>query len=483
VRRSSPTPAAAGRTRRIRISELEGHPVKGTYLLVVAVALLGVHFAAHAGNVRAVDTISDLLKAGGMAEGDVAIVSGYLRVGDGGGGMFRWSAADASGEDGGTVFRSAKANAGRWVRTLDEQSPINVRWFGVWGDGTHDDRARIQKAIYAARDANRGLYIPKGEYVCDGPLDFTHWGGISIRGEDPGNAGIAGPLGISRLVFRSVDSVGADFSGSSYGSIRGLAFCAVGGVRPKATVLLARGEAGYGSDLTFTNCNFASGSVASIFCFSAEVISLIDCRVNCGGVGGFVATGMTDYGVQSPFPNCAFSKGISLTQWTILGGEFTTGAAACIVFDGRNYSLADASIHGTYFSCDGANSCAVRFRGRCENVTFSGHRCEVPTPLQANQGFCQLDQADVHGLSIRGKMSKGPIVYGRGNMEGSHISSSNYIDLSGDLVNCDVTIYEPCEANGGKLPVSTISGKATGTRFHLYDESLRDSHIKVGAGK
>ena len=453
--------------------------VKRIFTALAVSALLWNCSGAIAGSVRAIDTLSDLLKIESMAGGDVVIVSGYMTVGDGGGGMFRWAAEKSNGEDNGIIFKSAKSESGRWVRILNEQSPVNVRWFGVWGDGNHNDHARIQKAIYTARDANRGLYFPKGDYVCEKPLDFTRWGGIRVKGEDPGNTGISGSFGISRLLFKDVKSVGADFSGSSYGSISGLAFGVIGAVRPKATVLLARGQAGYGSDLTFTNCNFASGAVASIFCFSAEVITLVDCRVNCGGAGGFIMTGMRDYGVQSPFPDCEFSKGISLTQWTIIGGEFTTGGAPCIVFDGRNYTLADASIHGTYFSCAGANSCVVKFRGRVENITFSGHRCEVPVPLQANQGFCQLDQADAHGIFIRGKISKGPSVYGKGHMEGSHISSPTNIELNGNLINCDVTIYKPGEANGGKLPVSTIVGKATGTEFHLYDESLRESHIKV----
>ena len=453
--------------------------VKYTWLTVIL--LLLIYSGVNAAGVQAVNTIHDMSQLTAMADGDVVIVSGYRSVGDGGGGIFRWAAGKSVSEDDAIVFKSEKVEDGRWIRILDEHSPVNVRWFGVWGDGEHDDHARIQKAINKARDSNRGLYFPKGDYLCEKPLDFTRWGGISVRGEDPGNTGISGNLGISRLLFRNVVTVGADFSGSSYGSIRGLAFGVIGDVRPKATVLLARGEAGYGSDLTFTNCNFASGAVASIFCFSAEVITLIDCRVNCGGAGGFLMTGMRDYGVESLFAE--FTKKISLTQWTILGGEFTSGSAPCIVFDGRKYTLADASIHGTYFSCEGANSCVVKFRGRCENITFSGHRCEVPIALQPNQGFCQLDQADVHGIFIRGKISKGPIVYGKGNMEGSQISSSTYIDLTGDLANCDITIYEPCESNSGKLPISTITGKVKYTEFHLYDKSLRESHIKIMNGK
>jgi hypothetical protein len=92
-----------------------------------------------------------------------------------------------------------------------------------------------------------------------------------------------------------------------------------------------------------------------------------------------------------------------------------------------------------------------------------------------------LALADLHGAFIRAKISKGPVIYGRGNVEGSRIESPTYIDLTGDLVNCDVTISQPCESNADTLPISTITGKATGTRFHLFDESLFASRFRIGS--
>jgi len=453
--------------------------MKKSFVGFMFFSLLSTCAGVIAGNVMSVDTISDMLKIDKMTNGDVVIVSGYMTVSDGGGGTFRWDSAKMNNEDNGIIFKSAKAESGRWIRIFDEQSPVNVRWYGVWGDGKHDDSARIQKAIYIARSSGRGVYFPKGDYVSEKPLDFTRWFGILVKGEDPGNSGISGDFGVSRLLFRDVNSVGADFSGSSYGTIKNLAFASIGNVRPKASVLIARGEAGYGSDVTFSNCNFASGTLASIFCFSGEVLTFNDCRINCGGLGGLIITGMKDYDIASPFPNCKFASGISLTTFRIVGGEFTTGAAPAIVLDGRNYTLADVWVAGTFFSLVGPNSCVVKLQGNCSNITFEGHRAEVPVPLPANLGFARLDDAEVRALSIRGKVTKGPIVYGYGIVEGSQFLSSDYIDLNGDLINCDVMISKPGEANYGRLPVTTITGKATGTIFHLYDESLRDTHIKI----
>jgi hypothetical protein len=449
---------------------------KTLIFLITALPFCELAFA----DITSVSTVSDMIKLEDMEDNDVAIVSGYHKTADGGGGMFRWEADRIRGEDNGLIFKSAFAQQGRWVRMFDENSPVNVRWFGAVGDGKIDDHRVIQKAIYTGRETNRGVYFPKGDYRVTKPLDFTRWGGIRVVGQDPGNTGISGHYGVTRLLFDGVTTVGADFSGSCYGTVNGIAFAVMDKVRPEAIVLLARSDdAGYGSDITFTNCNFAAGKIASIYCHSAEVISLIDCRVNCGGgAPGFLITGMRDYGFSgSPFSKLC--KGISLTQWTIIGGEFTSGGSPCIVFDGRNYTLADASVHGTYFSVEGENGCVVKFRGRCSNVVFSGHRCEVPRPLEENLGFCQLDEAEVHGIQITGKISKGPIVYGKGHMKGSRIFSSTYVELEGDFTGNDWTIYEPSEANGAKLPKSTIAGSIEGTRINIYDESLKKEKIQA----
>jgi len=139
-------------------------------ILLVIFCLFFSYYKVTAGSVQAVNTINDLQKIEMMNEGDIVIVSGYLKIGDGGGGIFRWNSQKSDYDDGGIIFKSTKSESGRWLRILEEQSPINVRWFGVWGDGNHNDYLRIQKAINTARDNHLGIYISKGDYVCENSL-------------------------------------------------------------------------------------------------------------------------------------------------------------------------------------------------------------------------------------------------------------------------------------------------------------------------
>lgn len=409
--------------------------------------------------------VSDLLQLDQRSPGDVAIVAGYSQPEDGGGGMFRWDAARDSGENGGTIVKIVEAGRGRWVRMFSEHSAVNVRWFGAAGDGTQDDAESIQRAISCARDAKRGLYFPRGNYRVEQPLDFTEWQGINVSGDGPGNVGIAGGTAVSQVVFTGVKVVGADFSGSSYGKISGIAF-AHDSVRPKATVLLARTETGYGSDLCFEDCNFASGEVTAVYCHSAEVITFSGCRFHCGGTPGFLVTGMTDYGVTSPFSKLC--DGISLTQWTILGGEFTSDNAPCILLDGRKYSLGDFSAHGTYFAISGSNASAFKVMGPCANITFIGHRCEV-TQAGSNYGFGWID-GSVNGLFLKAKVTSGPILFGNGSMTGAFVSSSSNIELAGDVTDSEIVAYKPIESNRGKLHPTVIGGDTSNSRFFLYPD-------------
>lgn len=443
--------------------------------LTLAVGLLFLVITVQA-EVFSVALVSDLLELDQRNPGDVAIVAGYSQPGDGGGGMFRWDAALDSGENGGTIVGMVDTGRGRWVRMFSEHSAVNVRWFGAAGDGTQDDAESIQRAINCARDAKRGLYFPRGNYRVEQSLDFTDWQGINVSGDGPGNVGISGGTAVSQIVFTGVKEVGADFSGSSYGKISGIAF-ARDSVRPKATVLLARTETGYGSDLCFEDCNFASGGVAAVYCHSAEVITFSGCRFHCGGTPGFLVTGMTDYGVKSPFT--VLCEGVSLTQWTVLGGEFTCDNAPCILLDGRKYSLGDFSAHGTYFAISGSNASAFKIQGPCANITFIGHRCEVTSP-GTNYGFGWIDGA-VNGLFLKAKVTSGPILFGNGSMTGAFVSSSSNLELKGRVTNSEIIAYEPMESNRGKLNPTLIGGDITASRFFLHPDTEGNTSPQQGA--
>lgn len=102
-----------------------------------------------------IETVADLATLEGAG---AALVLGYHRPGDGGGGQFAWDARSDAAEDGGLAFRGS-ASAGRWIRLT--KGAVDVRWFGAVGDGTTDDTAAIQRAF----DSNRAIYLSSGTYL------------------------------------------------------------------------------------------------------------------------------------------------------------------------------------------------------------------------------------------------------------------------------------------------------------------------------
>ncbi len=126
-----------------------------------------------------VETVADLATLGGPG---AALVLGYHRPGDGGGGSFVWDPASQAAADGGLVF-AGSGQAGRWIRAA--KGAVDVRWFGAAGDGTTDDTAAVQRAF----DSHKPIHLSSGTYLV-GNLRFgsnRSDGGQSVHG--PGIAG------------------------------------------------------------------------------------------------------------------------------------------------------------------------------------------------------------------------------------------------------------------------------------------------------
>lgn len=97
---------------------------------------------------------------------DIAIMQGYSKPGDGGGGVFYWDLNTTDGDNDGTVIvptvtpmPTVTPRTGCWKRIFD--GAIDVKWFGAKGDGTTDDTMAIQHALDTVVD-------PKASVAQDG---------------------------------------------------------------------------------------------------------------------------------------------------------------------------------------------------------------------------------------------------------------------------------------------------------------------------
>jgi hypothetical protein len=116
-------------------------------------------------NIQWVDTAANLRALAGTANA-VAILEGYTKPNDGGGGVFVWSTTGAL-DDGGTflnAFGLSNSRAG-WRRIYS--GPLNIRWFGAHPTLTAlANTTAIKLAFISAVVAGGGtVYVPAGNYL------------------------------------------------------------------------------------------------------------------------------------------------------------------------------------------------------------------------------------------------------------------------------------------------------------------------------
>lgn len=118
-------------------------------------------------------TKANLAAAAGIAN-QVVYLIGYTSAYDGAEGFFVWDAASTVADDGGTVIGVSGVSTGRWKR-LSPTSEVNVKWFGVKGDGSTPDAVPLSTVL----SNFRSVYIPHGVYACEYPLNIS--GDLNVR--------------------------------------------------------------------------------------------------------------------------------------------------------------------------------------------------------------------------------------------------------------------------------------------------------------
>lgn len=203
--------------------------VDGGYSLLVqdqygATKFSQARSAANSGAVLEFDIIADFT---GALDGSVCYFKGRDTVGDGGGGLFWYSASSTQPTDGGTVFKPA-AGGGRIFRqgwtVSGFNGELNIKWFGAKGDGVTDDTAAITAADAAALNG-KTLLFPDGVYVCGRislPDGNRYWFSIGATikvkpGTYTGNINplFSGSFGPHRIIFDGI-TFDQDWTNTTY---------------------------------------------------------------------------------------------------------------------------------------------------------------------------------------------------------------------------------------------------------------------------
>ncbi|MFH0900191.1 MAG: glycosyl hydrolase family 28-related protein [Pseudomonadota bacterium] len=134
-------------------------------------------------SLRVVDTIAELRSArsGRTVDSPAAVLlRGHSTAGDGGGGLFIWTAGVASADNDGTiVVPSEQARSGCWRRVEAGGSDgaggyaLRPEWFGAKGDGSTVDSQAIAKTLEALPEQGGILLLAAGrQYLVDKTLEL-----------------------------------------------------------------------------------------------------------------------------------------------------------------------------------------------------------------------------------------------------------------------------------------------------------------------
>lgn len=122
----------------------------------IVTALNGISLGLLPHNVFVFDSVAEMILSAELLPSTTAITKGYYAPNDGGAGFYNIRVSLSDVEDGGSIIFLDNGN----VAELITDGTVNVKQFGAYGDGTHDDTDAIQTAINSVIP-NRNTVIPK----------------------------------------------------------------------------------------------------------------------------------------------------------------------------------------------------------------------------------------------------------------------------------------------------------------------------------
>jgi len=124
------------------------------------------------------DTIALLKAAQGGVTTNVRVL-GYYAIGDTEVRNYYWDGSSSATDNGGTVITPDAGGTGRWLLIYDGK--VNVKWFGVVGDGAIDDTAKMQIVLDYCLGGHEICYLPASTYLITSTLDIHD--GTQIEGD------------------------------------------------------------------------------------------------------------------------------------------------------------------------------------------------------------------------------------------------------------------------------------------------------------
>lgn len=116
------------------------------------------------------DNVSDMTNSTNLIDGSYARTLGFYTKNDGGGATYKIrTITNDDVVDGSTIIEMGDGSD-ELIAELIVESPVNVKKIGAYGDGTHDDYAKIQLAI--TKFPHHTIYFPSGTYLITQPISI-----------------------------------------------------------------------------------------------------------------------------------------------------------------------------------------------------------------------------------------------------------------------------------------------------------------------
>ena len=117
--------------------------------------------------IRFYSTVANMVADDGLKAGQKVLTSGYNAVNDGGNGEYVIVSGSLTA-DGGSIIA---LDSGLFAKLIIKDN-INVKQFGCYGDGSHDDSSYIANAISYISNGNT-LFFPEGTYLVTSAIKIT----------------------------------------------------------------------------------------------------------------------------------------------------------------------------------------------------------------------------------------------------------------------------------------------------------------------
>ena len=128
--------------------------------------------------VLAFATVADMKSAENLVNGSSCKTAGYHSINDGGNAFYR--VRQITNEDVVDEGSLIALHNNQLVAELITDDIYNVKQFGAYGDGSHDDTTIIQNLLN--RITSGTIYLPKGQYVLSSSINFCKKD-VSIKGD------------------------------------------------------------------------------------------------------------------------------------------------------------------------------------------------------------------------------------------------------------------------------------------------------------